>query len=162
MEINKDSLPKLIRDFFKQIPDSGIKSLPDARKRTIIVDNKYITTSRTELLEVIRTNPLLVPGAQTNENDELTDCDDYALQLKTSITALYRQRKVTTNEQIYPPAVGVVLSQNHALNLVIIESETGSSEIYLIDPSIDSPTFINEPGQIAQALKLLPIKNIYI
>lgn len=162
MELRKDILPKLIRDFFKKIPDSGIKSLTDARKRTIIVDNMYSTTSQTELLEVIRANPLLVPGAQRNEDDELVDCDDYALQLKTSITALYRQKKIATNEQIYPPAVGIVISQNHALNLMILESETGSGEIYLIDPSSDSPTFTNDPEQSAQVLKLLPIKSIYI
>jgi hypothetical protein len=162
MEIMKDSLPKIIRDFFKKIPDSGIQSIPDAIERSVIVDNIYSTTNQTELLGIISANPLLVPHDQMSANIELLDCDDYALQLKASITALYRQKMVATNSPIYPPAVGIVITQNHALNLMISETETGSREVYLIDPSSDSPTFINDPEQSAQALKMLPIKMIYI
>lgn len=162
MEISKDSLPKLIRDFFKKIPDSGIKSISNARRRSVIVDNIYSTTSQAELLGVIKTNPLLVPYSQRSDNNELVDCDDFALQLKASITALYRQKMLTTNLPIFPPAVGIVVSQNHALNLMISNTETGSIEIYLIDPSSDSPTFINDAEQSAEALKMLPIDMIYI
>ena len=162
MEITKDSLPTLIRDFFNKIPDSGIKSISSARRRSVVVDNLYTSVKETELFEAIRSNPLLVPRLPLNANNELIDCDDYALQLKASITALYRQKMLVTNISIFPPAVGIVITQNHALNIAICESEGGGPEVFIIDPSESSPILMNDPKVSAKALKILPVNMIYI
>ena len=160
MEITKEALPMVFRDFFKMVPDSGITSISNARRRSVIVDNKYSAVTRNEILEIIKTNPLLVPNTQPNETNELNDCDDYALQLKALTTALYRQRMLA-GEVLFPPAVGIVVTQNHALNLVITASQK-ELELSIIDPSETNPTFLNDPAQCQQVLKTLPISIIYI
>lgn len=160
MEITKETFPMVIRDFFKKIPDSGIKTILNARRKSIIVDNKYSAVSQNEILGIIKSNPLLVANSQMDENNELNDCDDYALQLKALTTALYRQRMLSDGT-LFPPAVGIVITQNHALNLVITESE-GGVKLSIIDPSETEPRFIDDPSQCLQAMKTLPIAMIYI
>lgn len=162
MEITKESIPNMLRDFFKTIPDSGITTITHAMKRSIVVDNKYSPVSQKEILGIIKSNPLLVASSLVDANDELIDCDDYALQLKALATTLYRQRMLSGSVTLFPPAIGIIITQNHALNLVVTESKESNPELSLIDPSEKSPRFLNNPAQCAQALKILPIAMIYI
>jgi hypothetical protein len=161
MEISNEIIPRLLRDFFKKIPDSGIKTITNAKRRSVIVDNTYSPVTQSEILEIIKSNPLLVPNSQVTVNNELSDCDDYALQLKASTTALYRQRMLA-NDRLFPPAVAIVITQSHALNLVITESEGGDPTPSIIDPSETEPIFLDDPKQGSHALGILPIKLIYI
>ena len=160
MEITKEALPMMLRDFFKTIPDSGITTISNVRRRSVIVDNIYNTVSPDEILGIINSNPLLVTNSQLNVDNELSDCDDYALQLKALTTALYRQRMLS-DETLFPPAVGIIITQNHALNLVLTESDDGI-RLSVIDPSETNPAFLDDPLQCQQALKVLPISLIYI
>lgn len=162
MNITKGKIPILIRDFFKEISDSGISSIPNVTRRSIIVDNQYSLVSKDEIMGVIKSNPLMITSSLIAGNNELFDCDDYALQLKALITALYRQRFLSGNAALFPPAIGIVITQSHAINLIITKSQNGRPILSLIDPSESSPAFLDNPSQSLQALKTLPVAMIYI
>jgi hypothetical protein len=162
MELKKDKIYKLLRDFFQRISGSGIKIIPDVYGRSVLADDVYNTVTQQEVMASINSNPLLVPNHSLSANEELFDCDDRALQLKASMMALYRQRALASNNRGYPPAIGMVFSMSHVLNIVVCEAANDGFEVFLIDPSQSSPAFINEPEQSAKALGTLPIQFIYI
>ncbi|MFQ2301072.1 hypothetical protein ACK32U_15105 [Aeromonas dhakensis] len=161
MNITNEELYPLLRDFFKAIPDSGIKTIPNANKISRVVDNIYSTVTKSEIINTIKTNPLFIVNNSLPKNAEIADCDDYALQLKSSITSLYRARSKIGN-MLAPPAVGIVITQNHALNIVLCQTSENSYELFLIDPSSENPQFINDIENSLLALKTLPISLIYI
>lgn len=161
MEISKDSLIPLIRDFFRVLPDSGIKTLVDAQRVSTLVDNSYAALKKSDIISTLKSNPLLVGAAEPTNESELFDCDDYALQLKASLTGLYRTKRLL-NEIISPPAVGIVVTQNHALNIVFCESGNALPECFLVDPSQKSPKLVNESSASSNLLKTLPVSLIYI
>ena len=162
MDISKDSVQRFIYTFFKTIPNSGIRTLNQAGRKSILVDNVYSCVAKTEIENILQTNPLLIPPIQNQENPEIADCDDYALQLKASLTVLYRQKMISTGQIIYPPAVGIVITQNHALNIVICESLPDSQGIYLVDPSMREPYLTENVEESVSLLKILPINTIYL
>jgi hypothetical protein len=162
MQISKDRAPRLILDFFKEIPGSGIRSISFAKRKSVIVDNAYDTVSKSEVKRIIETNPLIVPPIQSQTNLEIADCDDYALQLKASLTALNRQKMISTGTIVLPPAIGIVITQNHVVNLVICGNTADTTGIFLIDPSMQKPTLVNDPAESASLLKTLPVKIIYL
>ena len=162
MEIPSESIKQLLEDFFAEIPDSGIESEVDVDERSVIVDSFYTPVTEAEVFEVLRTNPLLVPPQTDHSPGELFDCDDYALQFKASITALYRQKKLVGNIELHPPAVGIVISQKHALNIGVFEAESDEPRIFIIDPSAPVPVMLKDPQSSIEALKMPPIKLIYI
>jgi hypothetical protein len=161
MDVSKDSLIPLLRDFFKAIPDCGIKTLVDTRRVSVLVDNTYSVLKKAEIMGMLKSSPLLAGAAEGSENSELFDCDDYALQLKASLTALFRTKRLLVR-MVAPPAIGVVITQNHALNIVLCESNDAGSEILLVDPSLKSPKMVSDPSASSELLKTLPISLIYI
>jgi len=162
MQISREMVPRLILDFFKEIPDSGIRSISVAKRKTVRVDNAYNTVSKSEVKRIIETNPLIVPPIQNQTNPEIADCDDYALQLKASLTALNRQKMISTGKIILPPAIGIVIAQSHVVNLVICGNTADTISVFLIDPSMQKPTLVNDPDESALLLKTLPVKIIYL
>lgn len=161
MDVTNENLIQLIHDFFGVIPDCGIKNLTDARRISVIVDNSYSTLKKGEIISTLKSTPLLAGEAELSNNSELFDCDDYALQLKATLTGLYRTKRLLTG-MIAPPAVGIVITQNHALNIVVCESNGANPEIFLVDPSVKSPKLIGDPSASLELLKTLPVSLIYL
>lgn len=164
MEISNETVAEALLAFFRSIPDCGIASKPDVFTRCRIVDNVYQPVKQQEVLEIIRTNPSMVLHAGASGSSELTDCDDYALQLKATLTGLYRNKLLAGEDVVFPPAIGIVLTQNHALNLIICESAVSDHgvEVLLIDPSEAQPRFSSDPTSSQSALQTLPVSLIYI
>lgn len=162
MQISKDEIPRLIFDFFRAIPDSGIQRISDARRKSIIVDNAYSFVSKVEINTIVKTNPLILPPIQDQDTPEIADCDDYALQLKASLTALYRQKMISTGKMILPPAIGIVITQNHALNLAICKAPQNTPSIFLIDPSLQKAFLTNDVDKSISLLKKLPVHIVYL
>lgn len=161
MNLSNDDIYPLLRDFFKKIPDSGIKTLPNLHKLSRVVDNNYSIITKSEVINTIKTNPLFIINNSLPKNAEIADCDDYALQLKSAITSLYRAKSKIGNV-LAPPAVGIVITQDHAVNIVICQTTENSYEVLLIDPSNDSPQFVSDVESLLTVLKKLPISLIYI
>lgn len=162
MQISREVIPRLILNFFNEIPDSGIQEIDVAEARSLRVDNAYKTVSKSEVKRVIETNPLIVPPIQNQPNPDIADCDDYALQLKASLTALNRQKMISTGKIILPPAIGIVITQDHVINLVICGNTADTIGVFLIDPSMQKPKLVNEPDESALLLKTLPVRIIYM
>jgi len=162
MEISREVIPRLILNFFNLIPDSGIQEIDVAEARSLRVDNSYKTVSKSEVKRVIETNPLIVPPIQNQTNPDIADCDDYALQLKASLTALNRQKMISTGKIILPPAIGIVITQNHVVNLVICGNTADTIGVFLIDPSMQKPKLVDDPDESALLLKTLPVRIIYM
>lgn len=162
MQISSESVPGLILDFFRQIPDSGIRTINSAQRKSLRVDNAYSTVPKSDVRKVIETNPLIMPPVQGQTNPEVADCDDYALQLKAALTALNRQKMINTGKVILPPAIGIVITQNHVVNLVVCGNTGDAKSVFLIDPSMQKPTLVNDPTESASLLKTLPVRIIYL
>ena len=162
MRISRERVPRLILDFFKAIPGSGITSISIAKRKSVRVDNAYNTVPKSDVKKVIETNPLIMPPIQGQTNPEIADCDDYALQLKASLTALNRQKMISTGKIILPPAIGIVITQNHVVNLVVCGNSAEKVGIFLIDPSMQKPKLVNDSAEVASTLKTLPVKIIYL
>jgi len=162
MEISREVIPRLILNFFNLIPDSGIQEIDVAEARSLRVDNSYKTVSKSEVKRVIETNPLIVPPIQNQTNPDIADCDDYALQLKASLTALNRQKMISTGKIILPPAIGIVITQNHVVNLVICGNTADTIGVFLNDPSMQKPKLVDDPDESALLLKTLPVRIIYM
>jgi hypothetical protein len=104
----------------------------------------------------------IVPPIQNQTNPDIADGDDYALQLKASLTALNRQKMISTGKIILPPAIGIVITKNHVVNLIICGNTADTISVFLIDPSMQKPTLVNDPDESALLLKTLPVKIIYL
>ena len=128
----------------------------------MIVDNAYNTVLKSEVTTTIKTNPLIASPIQGQDNPEIADCDDYALQLKASLTALYRQKMINTGKVILPPAIGIVITQNHVVNLVFWANPDSTVGVFLIDPSVQKPVLVSDSGESAALLKTLPVKMVYL
>lgn len=159
MDINSDDFLLLIKDFFKDIPDSGIRTLPQATKICRMVDNVYSLVSIEDVTSVIKYHPLLNDN-KIPANAEILDCDDFAMQLKAALTAFYRTKSVSGNV-MPPPAIGIVITQNHALNL-FLSSVNEEKQIFLIDPSLKIPLPVSELDMATTLLKTLPLTLIYV
>lgn len=93
--------------------------------RVIMVDQSWLTVSADFLYQVIRSDPMLSPN---HYEDEVFDCDDFALALKTKMAFFAQNNKLQT-----PYAVGFILTKKHAFNFCI---EEGGS-MALIDTQYD-------------------------
>lgn len=160
-DVPKGKLIPLLCDFFKAIPYCGITDLALTEEFSVLVDDVYCTLKKTEIMSMLNSSPLLVGSAEISDNSDLFDCDDYALQLKASLTALFRAKRLLA-DTIYPPAIGIVITQNHALNIVLCESNNSDLEIFLVDASLDTPKMVSNPSASSVLLRTLPIKLIYI
>lgn len=158
--VTNDEIPGLLYRFFREITETGFNSLTAVRKNILIVDNAYQLVDKDLLRSVIIANPLLNFPA-TMQGQEVLDCDDYALQLKTSMNSLNRQ-SILSGQAAYPPAIGMVITQNHALNVVISKWGENGKRVFLIDTMSESPKLVSNKDECRSLLKLMPIKFVYI
>jgi hypothetical protein len=158
--ISPDAIRACILDFFSSLGACEISTMADVRIKVMLVDDVYSPISRDEILALLRGNPLPAPAGDAKT--QITDCDDYALQLKGAAVKLFRQRYCTGAGQPAPPAVAIVISQNHALNLFIEQDAQGANRIWLIDASAPELPITHDPAKAARMLKKPPVKLIYM
>jgi hypothetical protein len=157
--VTNDEIPGLLHRYFREIPEAGFSSLTAVRKKSLIVDNVYELVDKDTLNSVVVANPLLSYPANM-QGQEVLDCDDYSLQLKASMNSLNRQR-VLAGQATYPPAVGMVITQNHALNVIISRWGESGKRVFVIDTMLESPKLVSNKDECRTLLKLMPIKFVY-
>ena len=101
---------------------------------------------------ILNTHPMLI-SPPDHLASELNDCDDYALQFKAAFAATYRQRALMTQSPLKPPAVGMVITQSHVVNIVLTKGSDNKPKAFLIDPMVHSPKLIDDPDQCTSCLK---------
>jgi hypothetical protein len=126
--IAPERIQELVRALFERVPGSGVREHAPACERLCFVDDAYSPVSAAEVRRVAAANPLRVP--RTTPVDELTDCDDYALQIKSLLTAHRRRQRVRRP----PPAIGLVIAEAHAVNAFVSATPAGL-RLSLIDAS---------------------------
>ena len=152
MIIQSDQIAKSVVNLFSQIQNTQI-DLASINTKIIISDTKYQTIARQTIEDIYSHN---VPPFSFNQNNELTDCDDFSLYLKYITTAWARQKRWST-----PPAVGLVLDRGHAFNL-FIESNNGAIQACVIDLTKRPILLANDPNIIENSiLQQLPIMLVY-
>ena len=160
MKLEALSVLDAITEFFATIPESGITDLPSAQIRSFFADNDYATLAQARVTEIIKSNPLLVPIG-IDPADELADCDDFALQLKAAVIARARMDNLNAGVYVPPPAIGIVVTMNHALN-AFVTLRQGTPTVMLVDASHPDQPITADPVKAVQLLKQLPIRFIYI
>ncbi len=160
MRLEALSVLNAVTSFFAAIPDSGIDDLPSAQQRSFFADNEYSSVPRARVDEVLRSHPLLVPIG-IDPADELADCDDFALQLKAALIARARMDNLGSGIYAPPPAVGIIFTMSHALNVVVTVAH-GVPATMVVDASHPDQPMTTDPAEAALLLRLLPIRLIYI
>tara|TARA_R110000868_G_scaffold17494_8_gene76674 strand:+ start:804 stop:1295 length:492 start_codon:yes stop_codon:yes gene_type:complete len=129
--------------------------------RLVIVDGRYSSIEITTIEAMLISNPLLqsVPIGQ-----EINDCDDFALQVKSSITSLVRQRAVQQHATLFPPAVGILLTPRHALNIIICHQDNDPTNfgVFLLDAMKPGKGLISSPKEAKELMLQPEISLIYI
>lgn len=152
-------LQDVVLTLFAQVPGSGLQNIQTAGNRLCFVDNAYSPVSFAEVDRVVRSNPLLVPPS--GGADELSDCDDYALQVKSILTTLKRQQNVGAAEPDAPPAIGIIISEIHAVSGFVSAGNAGL-KLALIDASRPDRPVVDAPDQVADLLLGRPgIRLVY-
>tara|TARA_R110001583_G_scaffold195475_1_gene374037 strand:+ start:162 stop:635 length:474 start_codon:yes stop_codon:yes gene_type:complete len=128
-------------------------------RRMLVTDNVYSHVDMDDLAAVIRTNPLLQYVDRLHE--EINDCDDYALQLKAAMAALYRHRAYSAGQTVYPPAVAIIITEYHALNLIVVNHE-GEYQVYIVDTMMSQPAITQDPTEAWLLMKQGSVTNVYI
>jgi hypothetical protein len=159
-DISPAEVRNLILDFFSIIGEYEITNMVDVKIKVMLVDDVYSPISRDEILTLARCNLLLTPPGAVKT--QITDCDDYVMQLKNEANAMYRQNYFAGRAAPVPPAVAIVISRNHAVNLFIEQDGQGNNTIWFIDASTPELQTTNDPAQAAQMMKLPPVKLIYM
>lgn len=158
-EINSDTILSLIVDFFSKVPGSGIDDIVSAGNKCIFVDTSYSSVAKAEVDRIMKSDPSMVPPAV--DGTELGDCDDYALQVKATLTSLRRTQNIIQGGDKSPPAIAIVVAEQHALTAFITGSE-GNLSLVLADASVKSQPISDDPGDATELLKYNPIiKLIY-
>lgn len=163
MNIRKEELFLQFAQFFSTIGFQ--REISTFRQKIVMVDNFYRAVDSDDMSAVIQANPLLQHPPTYNDSrrsHELSDCDDFALQFKASITSLYRHRALYTEEVIPPPAVGILLSKNHALNIIYAKAPTGELGVFMIDTMLESKAPVNDTESCAAIMRRTGLKMIYI
>jgi len=158
--ISSEAINELIKDFFSSIENFQFTSMDELDSKVVLVDDSYSPVSRDDLLAIAKDNPLNVPPGTLKT--QLTDCDDYALQLKAIAMANCRQRHITDSGQPLPPAIAIVISQNHAVNLFVEQDSEGNNSLCFLDASTPGFPMGSEPEQAEQIMKQPPLKLIYM
>lgn len=163
MNISKEELFQVFLQFFSSI--GFHREASTLRQKLVMVDNFYRAVDGDDMSAAIQSNPLLQhPPRSTGSSRslELSDCDDFALQFKASITSLYRHRALYTEEVIPPPAVGILLSKNHALNIIYAKPPNGELGVFMIDTMLENKSPVNDTESCAAIMRRTGLKMIYI
>ena len=157
MSLSGEHVIVAIRDFFREVPSSGIRTKTQARLKSILVDEVYDLVTRATVDRVMRSNPLLIPAAPETE---LSDCDDFALHVKANITRLYRQENLASGASRPPPAIGIVVTGSHVLNAFLTSQEDGHT-LALADASRQQRPIVVDPADAPPILGMLPVRLLY-
>jgi hypothetical protein len=158
--LSPDAIRQSLLGFFSSLGACEIATMADLKIKAMLVDDWYSPISKEEILTLARCNLLLAKPAAAKT--QITDCDDFAMQLKSEAHALYRRSCFTGTAAPVPPAVAIVISQNHAVNLFIEQDDKGKNSIWCIDASRPELSITNDPAQAARLLKKPPVKLIYM
>lgn len=158
--ISPEAIRQHILEFFSSLGGCEMTTMADVRIKVILVDDVYRPISHAELCTLARHS--LVRAKPGVAKTQITDCDDSAMQLKSEANALYRESYFSGRTAPVPPAVAIVISQNHAVNLFIEQDSQGKNSIWFIDASTPELLLTNDPAQAAQMLKKPPVKLIYM
>ncbi len=158
--IEADDVMKAFQAILKQVPGSGFRRLPDARQRTLTADDFYGAVPEADVINVLAGIPFLVPVG------DVFDCDDYAMRFKTAMTMLWAQRALAAGRPGPAPAIGILLSHSHAVNVILLDKGDDNAPaniVAVLDPSsTDSRSILTELDEIGAAIGTLPIRGIYL
>ena len=157
--IAPERIRELVLALFARVPGSGLQGRTPAGERLLFVDRAYSPVSPAEIRRIAKANPLRTrPGAAV---DELTDCDDYALQIKSVLTTLRRRRRHKPRAPDAPPAIGIVIAENHAVNAFVSATPAGL-KLALMDASRSDRPIVTAPEDVAGLLLDQPaIRLVY-
>ena len=158
--ISPDAIRQSLLGFFSSLGAYEIATMADLKIKVMLVDDCYTPIAKEEILTLARCNLLLSQPAAVKT--QLTDCDDSAMQLKSEANALYRHSTYAGTAAPVPPAVAIVISQNHAVNLFIDQDDKGKNSIWCIDASKPELSVTKDPAQAARMMKKPPVKLIYM
>ncbi|MEZ4857862.1 MAG: hypothetical protein R2781_03555 [Flavobacteriaceae bacterium] len=104
MNIKKQDIQKIIlRDF---------SWVPKLNNKLHVVDNEYISISKTFVLNTIKHDEWL--KREISYRPDVFDCDDYVMYLKCKLSKLF----VNDNQKL-PAALGFIITDRHAFNFSI-------------------------------------------
>lgn len=104
MNISKGNIQQIIlRDF---------GWVPNLKNKVHIVDNGYISVSKTFILNTIKHDEWL--KREISYKPDVFDCDDYVMHLKCKLSKLF----VNDNQKL-PAALGFIITNRHAFNFSI-------------------------------------------
>ncbi|MBN2106910.1 MAG: hypothetical protein JW832_05740 [Deltaproteobacteria bacterium] len=158
--LSPDAIRQSLLEFFSSLGAYEIATMADLKIKVMLVDDWYTPIAKEEILTLARCNLLLSQPAAAKT--QLADRDDSAMQLKSEANALYRHGTYACTAAPVPPAVAIVISQNHALNLFIEQDDQGKNTTWCIDASTPKLPITSDPAQAARMLKKPPVKLIYM
>ncbi len=159
-DISPAKVRSLIADFFSSIGACEVATMFEVKIKVMLVDDCYRPIKASEILSLARENPLL--GLSSAPETQITDADDYAIKLKDAAAALFRQRYCRGRTAPVSPAVAIVISQNHAVNMFIEEDGQGRNRIRFLDASLPELPVTGVPAMAASMMKQPPVKLIYM
>jgi hypothetical protein len=122
LTIAAERLFDLLFDFFVAVPGAGITERRHLAARCCFVDRVYAPVTLAEIRRIAAANPLRAPP--DTPQDELNDCDDLALQVKALLMARRRRNPRPTAPRA-PPAVGLIVAEQHAVNALVSATRAG-------------------------------------
>lgn len=162
MNVDANTAFEAVVILLSAVPGSGVQDIPSGRELTIMADENYSTVTQAQIKRMMKSNPLLSPPINVDPNDELDDCDDFALQLKAALTARARQDYLASGTYNPPPAIGIIFSMNHAISVFVDVDANGNPIAMLADASASDQPITGNPNMASSLLKKLPVRFIYI
>jgi hypothetical protein len=166
MQIDKVGLKDLLLGFFKKVPDSGIAEIGHLTRRSLLADDVYSPVAFSTVKSIVETNPLLFHFPAPVHGAQIADCDDYAMLVKSLVTSHVRQKYASTGNYQAPPAIGVVFSRSHVVNIMVGKDAQHKLTVKVFDVSNPQVPFINtlteDPVEAAALFGTLPLRWIYI
>ena len=153
-DISAEAINSLIFEFFSSLEDYQMSSMEDLDTKVMLLDDSYGPVSREDMLAIAKDNPLKLP--LKSQKTDLTDCDDYALQLKAIATARARQLYIVGEARPLPPAVGIVICNEHVINMFVEQGSDGAHSICFMDASTPGAPLATAPEEAARIMKKPP------
>ncbi len=166
MELDRLALRDLLFGFFKKVPDSGISKMEQFTRRSLLADDVYSLVAFATVKSIVETNPLMFHFPAPVHGSQIADCDDYALLVKSLVTAHVRQKYLSTGNYQAPPAIGAVFSRSHVVNVMAGRNARHKLTVKVFDVSNPEVPFADtqteDPVEAAALFGTLPLKWIYV
>ena len=159
---DRDVLKSLLLDFFRQDKWFGINAVSQINTITICVDENYCPIPKKIISDVISGNPQLFSYSPDIVEGEFFDCDDFALQLKATVTSNLRLRGLLNKKVVYPPAIGFILDQYHAINFFISQKKQDDLVVNIIDTSKPNAKPVENAVDAKDLFNTMPMRLIYV